>query len=284
MRPDGFAARALRVCGVVMAVVVSVRTELQQFARQLDAMGRGQLRFAAAQALNISTQAAKDKLRAEMASTFDRPTSWTLNSTYLQRASTRSLVADVHFKDFAPKGVPAGKFLKPEILGGERRLKAAEIKLNNALGTTGLRWVPTKFTQLDAYGNPSRGQIVTILTRLAPGTLGLGSANSGKGKRRDESYFAILPNAKQGRGGRGGGLPPGIYKQTVGGLGRRFQPVMTFARHSPEYRQRLDFTGVAAAAFKARFPSALREAMAKAMRSARARAGQGGGRRGMVGV
>jgi len=240
-------------------VEITVRDNFDRFASMLTNAEREHLPFATALALNATARQVKADLIQGMKGAFDRPTPFTLNSLFISPATKAAPVAQVYFKDYAPKGTPAGKYLAPQIEGGARRQKAMERKLSSVLGGRAIFLAPSKRTQLDGYGNPNRGQMTTILTRLAPGTLGLGRANSGKGKRRKEAFFAIAP------GRNAGGLPVGIYQRK----GREVIPVLTIAKAAPKYSRRFDFFGIGLRSIAANLDKMLPPALEKALRSSR---------------
>jgi len=239
-------------------VQIVVRDNFDRFAAMLTRAEREQLPFATALALTATARDVKADLVQGMKQSFDRPTPFTLNSLFVSPATKAAPVANVYFRDYAPKGTPAGRYLQPQIEGGNRRQKSMERKLSSAIGRS-VYLAPAKRTQLDAYGNPNRGQMTTILTRVAPGTLGFSRGNSGKGKRRKEAYFAIAP----GKGN--GGLPVGIYQRA----GRRAIPVVTIARGAPSYSKRFDFFGIARRSIAANLDKNLPAALARALASSK---------------
>lgn len=88
-----------------------------------------QARYAAALAL---TQTAKDveaEGRALMRSTFTRLRPFTLNAQAVRPANKGNLRAEVFFREFAGKGIAAGKYLQPQVHGGARRAKRSEVAL-----------------------------------------------------------------------------------------------------------------------------------------------------------
>lgn len=252
--------------------VISIRHDLQRLAVTLDDFARKQLPFATALALTRAAYAAKDDLRSAMERAFDRPKPFTLNSTMVDAATKKRLEARVSFRDFAPKGVPAGRYLRAQILGGQRRLKAHERLLaEQGYLPAGQALVPTRYADQDAYGNINPGQLVKILSALKASrdpTQNAGTRPS-RGKRKDEAYFAIVPGRPQGTAGRGGGLPPAIYKVIASGLGRIVVPVLVYAKALPSYEPRLDFDGVTFASIERHLPGLLGNALEDALRTAR---------------
>lgn len=234
-----------------MAVTISIRTEFEAAALLMGDLRR-QLPFATALALTRTVQDTRRDLRAAMQAAFDRPKPWTLNSLYIETANKTKLEANVHFKDRwetgskGSQGAPAGRYLRPQILGGTRVAKAHERALARAgVVPSGYYLVPTWSADRDAYGNMATGQIVKMLSALRANrdvgvTSNLNAAGKSRGTRRAETYFAIVPGRPQGRGGRGGGLPPGIYKAKGSGDAREIRPIALLLRQSPTYGVRFN--------------------------------------------
>lgn len=249
-------------------ITLDVRSDLSRLSSKLTDAERRQLPFTLARALTRAGQAAQRDVRDTIATIYDRPTPFTLRSTFLQPARKANLETAVFFKDFAPKGTPAGRYLAPTLEGQARRQKRSERAFGAALGYAGLYLAPARAAQLDAYGNLNRGQLVKVLSAL--GALGEASlsANGSRGKRRGEQYFAVLPGRPQGRGGDSGGLPPAIYQVVNSAFGRAVRPIYTITRAAPAYRKFWDFADTARSSFDAALPALLDEAVADAIRLA----------------
>lgn len=251
--------------------VLDIRHDLARLGVTLDDAMKRQLPFATALALTRSAYKARDDLKAAMQAAFDRPRPFTLNSTRVEGATKARLEANIHFRDFAPKGVQAGKYLRPQIQGGPRRLKSHEVRFRAAgLLPDGWFLVPTRFADGDGHGGLNGGAVRKMISALRASFDP--SQNQGakpRGKRAGESYFAIPPGGTQGRGGRGGGLPPGIYKVTGSAFGRVVRPVLAYTQGPPTYTARLDFDGVTTASFERHAPREIGAALEHAMRTAR---------------
>jgi len=205
---------------------------------------------AAQRTVNYLANRVKEAEVREMKRAFDRPTRWTLNSTRVRYASQRigRTNAVVWLKDEAVKGIPATKYLTPQIFGGGRGAKRFEKALWNA-GVLPRGWVtvPGEGARMDAYGNMSRGQIVEILSWFrAFGEQGF-RANAtaatkarkarGTKNRRGYAYFSIRP-------GQRSHLHPGIYQRIRSNFGSAIKPVLIFIR-GPRYGRRYHFYEVA---------------------------------------
>lgn len=211
---------------------------------------RQQVPKATQRTVNYLANRVKDAEIKEMKRAFDRPTRWTLNSTRVQYASQRigRTHALVWLKDEAAKGIPATKYLTPQIHGGRRRAKRFERALWNA-GVLPRGWlaVPGQGARMDAFGNMSRGQIVEILSWFrAFGEQGFRANATEEGRRRKArgtrrrrgtAYFAIRP-------GQQSHLHPGVYQRIATGFGWAIKPVLIFVR-SASYGRRYHFFEVA---------------------------------------
>lgn len=230
--------------------------------RMLDDLDRKQLPFATALALTRVAQRTREDLQAEMRSSFDRPTPFTLNSVAVQPATRAKPESSVFFKEWAPKGVPAGRYLRPQIDGGPRGDKGFERKLRRAgLLPSGLYLVPARGAELDGSGNVSKGMIVKMLSALSV-LSNAGSAGNRKGvsrgRRRAQNYFVVRP-------GNRSGMRPGIYKQ-VGGA----PPTMVFAMVAqPTYKKRFRFFEVARTGGERHLRREMKAALEYAIRTAR---------------
>jgi len=86
-----------------------------------------QVLFAMAKALTQTAVQAQTDIVQAMTQVFDRPTPYTLNSTYVSPATKDRLEATVKLKDVSAKGLPATKYLAAEVFGGTRNAKRSEI-------------------------------------------------------------------------------------------------------------------------------------------------------------
>ncbi len=247
---------------------MSIKTNFPAMANRLVELGR-QGPFVAAVSLTRTGQDVQGALKDAMRTSFDRPTSYALNGTYLKRATKTNLEARVWVKDDPfGKGVPADRFLSPQIFGGARRHKGAERLLQaNGLMPAGWFLVPGAGAQLDANGNIRRSQITQILSQLRV-QRGAGHESRATGSQRSNrtiarqgvTYFA-LPNGNRG-------LPPGVYLKRRFGHGTAIRPVFVFVSQV-QYQTRLKFHDVAETTIATRFSVHFQAESEKALRTAR---------------
>jgi hypothetical protein len=245
-----------------MAELVRVTAnELPQLASMLRDFGRNQVPFAAVAAMSRTAQAVKADLVAGMASAFDRPTRWTLGGLYVEPATKAKPEANVHFKDRAPGGVPAGKYLRAQILGGQRALKSHERLLGLRPGYI---VVPGKWAELDAHGNVSMGQLRAILAQLnlrrsvsSPGR----ATTRRRGAYRRNDWFVVPVGRTKATHPNTYHLPPGIY-QTGPEFGGAPLLVLAFVRqYLNSYDVRFDFARLGEDSVNRHLPGLLQAAL-----------------------
>jgi hypothetical protein len=218
------------------SITLDIKSELPKAMRWTDAMTK-QLPWAIAKAMTESAKKSQVALKAQTPRYVDRPTAFTMNSTFVRYASPKNLEAWVGFKEFASKGTPAAKYLQAMAGGGVRRQKSSERQLvASGVLPAGSFIVPTGVTplKLNAYGNLSGSTYTQVLSRLkALGQQGYTGNVSGsqrsQSKRSQRDYFV----------GRPAGLPLGIYarlgkRPKGGGLPRGFHTVFYVTRQ-PRY-------------------------------------------------
>lgn len=229
---------------------------------------RGSVPIAVAIALTRTAKLAQSAVRTEMQRVFDRPTAYTLNSTFIKPATRERMVSSVYLKDDTSKGTPAAKYLSPQIEGGTRKHKRFEVALQR-IGVLPAGWfvVPGKGAKLDGAGNWSRGQIVQVLSYFKAfgeqgyraNTIDEKRARMKRGTRskRGIAYFAVLPGRRASRA-----LHPGIYQQIYFAFGTAITPIAIFVS-SNAYGRRLDFFGTVEQVARAQFPVELSRALAE---------------------
>ena len=239
-----------------------VNDELARALAQITQLRDRDLPFIAATAINMTAKEVRKDLQDEMRQVFDRPVPFTINSLQTAPIATKTnLTATLRYKDFAGKGVPAWKYLAPQIYGGERKLKGFERALQGAgLLPKGYVALPAKDFPLDQYGNIPGAYIVQVLSYLrAFGEVGYTANKAAKGKGRGTKRRFFVVNGTNSRDNRG--LPWGIYERggaygktaAAEALGINSRLVIAFVP-MPAYSKRFDFQGVANASAARHFP------------------------------
>lgn len=233
-------------------LTINLQQDINRLTRSLDDLTRKQVPFATALALTRTAQDVRKAIKDEFPRVFDRPTPWTMNSLFLKPATKKRQEARVWLKDYASKGIPATKYLGPQIFGGARNFKRFEKALQRVgILPPGMIAVPGDAAKLDAYGNMSRGQIIQLLSYFSAHSEVGYLANMSEKRRaalhkRNEGMEYFVLRTKWGK------LPPGIYQRTktqvAGKRGPRMQsgvkPVLIFVKPA-DYKKRLPFFEVA---------------------------------------
>lgn len=215
---------------------------LQDQLNALTELERDLIPYAVSTALTKTAQGLIGRLQDEMRVVFDKPTPYTLNALRLMPATKDKLSARVWFKNEADGAQPASVWLSPEVYGGDRRNKPAELQLR-AMGIlpAGMYVVPGDGAELDAYGNMKRGQITKAMSGVRGFTQSGYKANATDSKRsvrkgNAKSYF-VMQRA---------GQPIGIAQRTGWGKGSRASVKMILAFVAkPRYGERLSFFQIA---------------------------------------
>jgi hypothetical protein len=125
-------------------LTIRLDTELASFAATVNEAGRGQLRFAASQALTqVARQTNAAVARELLPTAFDRPTPFTLNAFRVLPATKQSMAAQILLKT-PQEAAGYAALLRLEEHGGTRQARAITTPV-----PTGLR--------LNAYGNLRKG-------------------------------------------------------------------------------------------------------------------------------
>lgn len=257
-------------------LTLDIQSELPKAIRWTDAMTK-QLPWAIAKAMTESAKKSQVALKAQTPRYVRNPVPFTMNSTFVPYASPKNLEAWVGFKDYAPKGTPAAKYLQPMVGGGVRRPKSSERQLQSAgLLRPGEFIVPTGVTplKLNQYGNLTGGTYTQVLSRLkALGEQGysgnVSGASRSQSKRSARDYFLGAPGGlprgiqarvgrkPKGTGGRGsakGGRP------VTSNLPRGFHTVFYITRQ-PTYTGKFPVQSILGNTFNNNFGKQLRAAL-----------------------
>lgn len=249
----------------------TVQGDISQIEQHLSALARDQVPFATVLALTRTAKFVQAKIREEIPRAFDRPTPFTINSTYVQPATKQRRYAMVYIKEAEKGRVAPIRFLQPQIYGGPRGRKSFEKRLVEAG-----KMPPNSFAvsaqgaDLDKYGNIRGGQITKILSDLqAQFDTTQNSSPASRAKRlrsrrkRASFYFSTWPPSPKTQH-----LKPGVYLRTLFGFGSSIKPVLIFVRRT-SYRRRLRYFEIADQTARIRFPYEFAIAMRQAIATAR---------------
>ncbi|UCV09143.1 hypothetical protein [Dechloromonas denitrificans] len=210
--------------------------------KALDRLER-QTRYAMARALTKTAKDAQGELVGEMKNQFDRPTPWTLRSTFVKPATKQTLRAIVGVKDMAgakARATPEA-ILYHQFRGGGRIWKGLERWLNRAglIGSSEFV-VPGAGARIDQYGNMSQGQVVQIMSQLK---LGADASAWSSGSKRSRRSVRLAGRVFWSLGyGKASHLRRGAWIDMGGEIGLR--PLLIVVRRT-NYRARIDLTHIA---------------------------------------
>lgn len=231
----------------VLPFTVSIKDDFIRARAKLSDLDQRQIPFAASQAANRLAKIGLADVQAEMQRVFDRPKPFTIRGFYARLGTKRDPHGEILARSYASKGTPAGKYLLPETLGGERHLKRFERALGFKTGEVEFT-IPGRAAPLDQYGNITQGQINKILAALGQG---------GK-TRKGETYF--LAHSKKD------GSLLGVWKVMSTG---HVEPVLIFSKTAPTYNVRFRFGSVVMTSVKKNSAQVFDEELRKAIATAR---------------
>lgn len=247
---------------------VQFTTDMARLQAELDDVGREELPFALALAATRTAHKVKHGLVNVMRQRFDRPTRFTLNSLYVRNArkADNPPQARVFFRDFAPKGTPAGTYLQPQVHSGQRNKKRFERALIHVGAMRSDEWaMPGAGAKQDQYGNMSRGQIVQVLSGLrAMRETGYqaNATSSARSRRKGNArkYFAGEVDGERG-----------VWQRVNSAFGEGVRPIMIFTTDEPRYRTRLPMFQIAENIVAANYDRIFQQALADAIASSKRR-------------
>jgi hypothetical protein len=234
-----------------MDIAFTVDTaDLNKVARRLSRL-RQTFPETLAKSMTFAAYDAQKELKKQTPGFVDRPTSWTMNATFVQKATPTDLSVRLGFKDYASKGTAAAKYLEPMVAGTPRPAKSAERQLQRrGLLRSGEFIVPTGVTplRLNSYGNLPGSAYTQMLSRIGGlGEQGYTANRSGSArstaKRRQRDYFIGQP----------AGLPRAIYARV--GKGQRGFHTAFYITKQPRYEQKFPVRNIIQTKFTNRFPT-----------------------------
>ena len=239
-----------------------VKDNFDAVAKSFDQTMAKQVPFATSLALNNVAKIAQQRLIYTMQNVFNNPVPYTLNSTYIRFSNKTNLTAEVGHKDFAGKGTPASKYLRPEIEGGIRiGQKRSEKILAAKAGVPNGVWVPARGVA-NSYGNVS-GALITKILSTVGGLSEVGFAGNQTARSRKrlgaraKQYFIMRVNNPRG-------LKPGVYER----IGSSIRPIL-FIVPSAKYAVRYEFNKIVEDTIRDRMDGEFTKAMDYAMATAK---------------
>lgn len=201
-----------------------------------------QFRFACAKALTDTVVVVRDAMPNEAAGVFDRPTAFTRQGFYMQRATKDTLQASAGVKD------RQAQYLSYQVEGGERAPARKALRLPGEV-------------ELNEFGNMPAGLVRKLIERAKAGK------RATKGQSRK---FGVSSKVDLFYGEPGDGRPAGIYKRVaVSATEHRLVPVVVMPKQTAKYEPRFEFYAIAQRITLQTFEPALDKAWAQALASAK---------------
>lgn len=221
-------------------------------------------------ALNNTAFLVRAALQAKIKQVFDRPTNRTVNAPWVQKANHKEseLFVLIGMNDNSNKNkkgsVPPSAWLGPEIDGGKRNVKAFESRLHRITASKHITekegankkfWMPTKYMELDGFGNPKKTALVKMLAELqvleAPDQSGY-TANRQTGKKKP-------------RGKTGGFFFHPTKPIVMQRLGNKLAVPVLVATDTAKYRERLPWYETIEHVWNANIEAELQKAIVSAI-------------------
>ena len=150
---------------VSMASTFDITSDINKALQGLEALDEKNISFAVAKAMTLTGQFAEKKLKSAMNSAIDRPTPYTMNSTFVTFAKPSNLFMEVGIRTTARGNrVAAGRYLQSLIKGGSPTYKAVDLAASKIAGYRGLL-VPAQQSPIkkNRYGNITLGNYKTVV-------------------------------------------------------------------------------------------------------------------------
>jgi len=232
---------------------------LDQMKQFLLAM-EGKANRPAAVALTRTARHVERQVKAQAPRFIDRPTAWTMRSTFVKPARPDKLEVQVGFKDWANTGTAAADYLQPIAAGGSRPLKPFEKRLQSkGILPFGQYAAPAGINpyRLNQYGNLPANQYMQVLSRL--GALrNIGTMQNATGSRRSRAKQINRPIfVTEVNGHRG------IFTRNPGS--REPIPVFWFIG-KPSYRQSFPVQRIMQETFASQWPIEFEKAIDEEMK------------------
>lgn len=216
---------------------IKVSIDAKAVRAQLTKLQQQQMPFAMALTVTRLARRVQGELVRTMSTTFDRPTTFTLGSTFATMATKQSPTAEV---GMSPEPLSKSRLGPADVLGhqfsgGARRHKALEGWLAKAGYLSPGEYVaPGKRAELDANGNMSRGQVQQIMSQLRAGPDTAQFKSTSARSKRNVKRAGVLFWS------RGGRLRRGVWMRD----GRNVRPILMVVS-APSYTQRIDLPTLA---------------------------------------
>lgn len=242
---------------------ISATSNVEALSRAFRLLGEKQMPFALAVAATRTGQIVKAKLLAELIATVDRPTPQTQKALYLRTANKKKPEARVWFKDDWNSGIPADRYLEPQVAGGARRPKRLEVALRKRGILGGNEWAIPTTDVLNQYGNMPGALAMKILSGLGAAETNAGvtanASGSAKSKKKGNARRFFVAKIKKTKA---------VWERKNTAFGVAIRPVLVFVTRQPTYRERYKFFEIAQQTVAENYLPVFMDAVDRAVQSA----------------
>jgi len=224
---------------------------LEQAIKDLDALEREQLPFALALTATWTAQGVQAEEKKVIASVFDNPSPYVINSVRVKAARKDNPIAAVWVNDGSTgSGGNIAKTLSAEIWGGKRKAKGfTHVMRNKGILKNGQYLTAAPNAKRNQYGNISKASMKKVISDL----------ENPQGKKGRIKYFML--NNDSGVSSTWNNV---IWKK----LGRNdMEPFLIITDEAPSYKKRLPFFEVAERIINRQSPVNFEKAMDHAIGS-----------------
>ena len=147
-----------------MASTFDVTSDIDIALKGLSALDEKNISFAVARAMTLTGQFAQKKLNAAMEAAIDRPTPYTMRSTFVTFVKPTNLFMEVGIRERSRGRTAAGRYLQALVKGGRPTIKGVDLAASKIAGYRGVL-VPSKQSpvKLNRYGNISLGNYKKVV-------------------------------------------------------------------------------------------------------------------------
>ena len=181
-----------------MATTFDITSDIDKALKGLNALDEKNISIAVAKAMTLTGQFAENKLKVAMEAAIDRPTPYTMRSTFVTFAKPSKLFMEVGIRERSRGRTAAGQYLQALVKGGRPTVKGVDLAASKIAGYRGVL-VPSQQSpvKLNRYGNISLGNYKKVV---------------GGARNINGAYF-IAPVKR-------GSSVKAIYQRTTGFIGR----------------------------------------------------------------
>ena len=147
-----------------MASTFDVTSDIDIALKGLSALDEKNISFAVARAMTLTGQFAQKKLNAAMEAAIDRPTPYTMRSTFVTFAKPTNLFMEVGIRERSRGRTAAGRYLQALVKGGRPTVKGVDLAASKIAGYRGVL-VPAQQSPIkkNRYGNITLGNYKTVV-------------------------------------------------------------------------------------------------------------------------